>query len=65
MGNVYEYVSMSMSMCMNTCTFVCMCTKVREWVPTCFILCNGLFVTVTLIYVTVTFDVLYKPPRGM
>ena len=46
MCNGYEYVRMSMSM--NTCTFVCMCTKVREWVSNVTPYLPHSFVTVFL-----------------
>ena len=45
-SNVYEYVSISMYM--NTCIFVCMRTKVREWVSNVPPYLSHSFVTVTL-----------------
>ena len=38
-------------MCMDTCTIMCMCTRMRNG-----LIYNG--------HVTVTLDVLYKPPMG-
>ena len=43
--NMNECVSMSM--CVNTCTIVCLCTKVREWVSNAIPYLSHSFVMVT------------------